>query len=106
MTNIIALKKDSTTDWHKDLDDFEAALAKTKPFSGDKGHLLELLMETAKNKRLPADIRHRACSLVWTYSGVRQFLSSQLVFCHDCKNKCAIPNQEWSAEAINNWVVK
>tara|TARA_R100001440_G_scaffold58505_1_gene78323 strand:- start:248 stop:556 length:309 start_codon:yes stop_codon:yes gene_type:complete len=102
MTNIIALKIDPTTDWQKDLDEFEAALAKTKPFSGEKGHLLELLMETAKNKKLPAEIRHRACSLVWTYSEVRQFLSSQLISCHQCDHE----NTRWSAEAMKNWVVK
>ena len=102
VSNVVNLNCSLKTEWHKDLDEYEAELARAKPFSGEKGHFLKLLMLTAQNKNLPADIRHRACSLVWTYSEVRQFLSSQLIACSDYDSEDA----RWSAEAMKNWAVR
>tara|TARA_Y100001980_G_C14551212_1_gene334328 strand:- start:2228 stop:2536 length:309 start_codon:yes stop_codon:yes gene_type:complete len=102
MAEVISIAKKQDDEWMLDLDDFEKALAKAKPFSGEKGHILALLMDTAKNQNLPKNVRHRACTIVWTYSEVRQFLSSQLMCCHQCDSE----NARWSAEAMKNWVVK
>jgi len=89
-------------EWHRDLDELEREIAQTSAFSGEKGHLLHLLMETAKNKNLSEGVRHRACSIVWTHSQVRQFLSSQLVSCHESDSE----QTWWSPDAIKNWAVR